>query len=533
MTEVLPRPAADRSAAAGVPVVALAPSVLAGAIAAVLALIARGLGWRGSDLPAHFFRVAIVERDGFEIWNNLWYGGHHTLGYGVLFPLLGATFGIWTVVVATSAASAALADVLLRQATGHRCLLASLFFAVGTVTNVAVGRLPFALGVTVALGALVAAQRRWMVLTAVLTIGTAAASPVVSAFLAIVFMGWAWTSAGRDRRRFGMLSIASIAPVLLIAVFYPQGGSFPFRWQGLALTLVAVLAVFLVVPQDQRLVRRVAVLYGLAATIAFVVPTPLGANVNRLGMYAAGPVLLALVPPRRLFVVLVPLLLFWQWSPALDSILRSGRDPSTREEYYAPLNAYLASVGAETGRIEVVPSGRHWEAAYVASRYPIARGWERQLDIRFNDLFYEPGLTAAEFHAWLLDNGVDRVAMPDATLDDSGVEEAALIRGGVSYLRPVWVGRHWTVYEVIDSRGLVDGPASVTAMDIDSVTLDVRERGDLVVRVRESAFWVADPTVCIEPTDDGWIELHDVRPGEVVIRLDETAPLGDDACPRS
>ena len=194
MTGVLP--VAVRRPATGKGSIALAPSLLPAAVAGGLALLARGLGWRGSDLPAHYFRVAIVKRDGFEIWNNLWYGGHHTLGYGVLFPLLGAAFGIWTVAVLSAAVSAFLADLLLRQATGRRCLLASMWFAVSTVTNVAVGRLPFALGLAVALGALVAAQRRWMLLTALLTVGTAAASPVVSAFLALVFVAWAWSSVG-------------------------------------------------------------------------------------------------------------------------------------------------------------------------------------------------------------------------------------------------------------------------------------------------------------------------------------------------
>ena len=157
---------ARRSLAATPPV---ASSLLPAAVATALAILAISLRWRGSDLPAHFFRVAIVERDGFQIWNNLWFGGHHTLGYGVLFPLLGAAFGIWPVAVASAAASAFLADVLIRQGTGRRCLPASLWFAAGTVTNVAIGRLPFALGLAIALGALVAAQRRWMVLTGVLT----------------------------------------------------------------------------------------------------------------------------------------------------------------------------------------------------------------------------------------------------------------------------------------------------------------------------------------------------------------------------
>ena len=81
---------------AGRAATALSPALLPAAVAAALALVAIALRWRGSDLPAHFFRVAIVERDGFEIWNNQWFGGHHTLGYGALFPVLGAAFGIWT-----------------------------------------------------------------------------------------------------------------------------------------------------------------------------------------------------------------------------------------------------------------------------------------------------------------------------------------------------------------------------------------------------------------------------------------------------
>ena len=210
----------------------LASSLLPAAVATTLAVLAVGLRWRGSDLPAHFFRVAIVERNGFEIWNNLWYGGHHTLGYGVLFPVLGAAFGIWPVAIVSAGASAFLADVLIRQGTGRRCLMASLWFAAGTVTNVAIGRLPFALGLAIAIGALVAAQRRWIALTGVLTLATAAASPVVGAFLALVLLAWAWASAGRLRLQLLALSALAIAPVLVIAVVYPQGGHVPLPLAG-------------------------------------------------------------------------------------------------------------------------------------------------------------------------------------------------------------------------------------------------------------------------------------------------------------
>ena len=87
-----------------------------------------------------------MRRDGFQIWNNQWFGGHHTLGYGALFPVLGAAIGFWTVAVLSAGVSALLVDVLIRGALGRRCLPASLWFAAGTVTNIAVGRMPFALG---------------------------------------------------------------------------------------------------------------------------------------------------------------------------------------------------------------------------------------------------------------------------------------------------------------------------------------------------------------------------------------------------
>ena len=62
-------------------------------------------------------------------------------------------------------------------------------------------------------------------------------------------------------------------------------------------------------------------------------------------------------------------------------------------------------------------------------------------------------------------------------------------------------------------------------MDTDSITLDVTAPGDVVVRVRESPFWVTDPPVCVEPDEDGWIVLRDVPVGRIVVELDESGPL--------
>jgi hypothetical protein len=134
---------------------------------------------------------------------------------------------------------------------------------------------------------------------------------------------------------------------------------FPFRWTALLWTLLVCAAVIVIVPSTQRLVRVSAGLYALVSIAAFLVPTPLGANITRFGMYAAAPVLLVTVPIRRLgFAVVVALIAFWQWSPALDAIVRAGKDPSTKQAYYAPLLSFIDAATDQPVRIEVVPTQR-------------------------------------------------------------------------------------------------------------------------------------------------------------------------------
>ena len=73
----------------------------------------------------------------------------------------------------------------------------------------------------------------------------------------------------------------------------------------------------------------------------------------------------------------------------------------------------------------------------MAPRFPLARGWERQLDIKYNQLFYDRPLNAATYEAWLHQLAVRFVAVPDATLDFSAHQEVALIDRGLPYLQLV------------------------------------------------------------------------------------------------
>src|SRR4029077_8636407 len=124
------------------------------------------------------------------------------------------------------------------------------------------------------------------------------------------------------------------------------------------------------------------------------------------------------------------------------------------------------------------------------------------------------------------------VALSDGPLDSSSEQEAALLTGGLSFLRQVYTDAHWKVWEGIGATGLVDGPAQVVGLGIDTVTLQVQARGDVLVRVHGSTFWNAEPTTCMETTADGWILLRDARPGRLQLFLDETAFAPDsNHCP--
>jgi hypothetical protein len=487
------------------------PAGLAGSLAAVAAV----LGWRGGDWPAQLLRVELIEASGPGIWNNLWFAGHHTPAYGVLFPMLGALLGPHAVAVASCVLAAWCFHDLVRGR--PQSLAASLLFAAGTVVNVAVGRLTFALGLAVAMAALAAARRGRIVLAAVLALATAPASPVAGVALAVALTAW-WMH--ERRSRLAVLAVLAALPVGVAAALFPQGGEFPFRGGAVLWSLGVAAIVGLVT--TERVVRRGALVYAAGCVATFAVANPLGANLTRLGMFAAAP--LVVLTARRVRVPFVAsalaATLWWQWSPALDGIVRAGRDPSSAVEYHLPLVDAVRARADSPVRVEVVPTLRHWEAVHVASRLPIARGWERQLDMGRNAVFYDTRLDAVAYHAWLRDNAVQFVALPDAALDPSGREEARLIRAGLPFLQLVWSDEHWRLYRVVDAAPLADGPARVVALDPERVVLDVTESAPVLVRVRWTNHWSLDRTGTVAAGRGGWTVVELDRPGRVTLRAD-------------
>jgi hypothetical protein len=508
-------------------------------LAALLALVYLLIAPQSPDLAAASYRSHLFDQVGFTIWDNSWYGGHHLPAYSLLAPALGAALGPALLAALSMVAASALFERAVAGPFPHRAArVGALWFAFGAGVALLSSRVPFDLGLAVALGSLVLAQRgRWVSAWA-LAVLSSVASPVAGAFLALAGIAWALATGERRRRaRAAALAVLALLPIGVLAVAFPESGTQPFAASAFYPALAGVLAVGLALPRDQRTLRIGAGLYALALIGAYVAPTAVGGNADRLGAAVAGPLaacaLLEASPRWRRWAVLALAapLTYWQVNAPLADYKATWSNASVHASYYQPLLAELRGLGVGYGRrpvrIEVVPTVTHWEARYVAPAVMIARGWERQLDRDRNALFYERGGTnAASYHEWLADEAVSYVALPDAPLDYSGTREAGLLRsrfvtGAGGYLREVWRSRHWRLFSVAGSQPLAERSSVLLAASTDSFVLRVPFPGTYSVRLRFSPYWaLTSGTGCIEEGAGGWTSVRAGRAETVRAAID-------------
>ncbi len=508
----------------------LAPALLT----LVLATIVCALGWRGVDQAAQFYRVMEVRTHGLMLFDSGWYGGNFPLGYSVLSPVIGALITIPVASVAAAVVATWAFDRVVTNYLGSRPL-GTWYFAVSTLLPVTIGQLPFLTGEAFGLTAILSLQRGRRALAVGLGTLAALSSPLAAAFLAMVCLAWAAYASGR---RLWLIATAavSLGSILAIGVLFPGQGSFPFPWTSLIVTELLCLTALTPLVRTTPAVRLGALLYAAASLFCFVVPNPLGGNAPRLAatigvpllvcfLTAPGPALERLGPARLLSrltggrtlelaprwraaaVLLVIPFAVWQWAPSKTVVTSPSSDPELHQSFYQPLLQELAAVAPGPIRVEIPPTLEHWEAAFVAPHVSLARGWERQLDIANNNLFYITGaLTPASYQAWLNDNGVTWVALPNAPLDYAAQSEARLLASEeVPGLQLEWVTPQWQLWHVQTSPGLVSGPARLTSLIPDHLTLQVTQPGQITVRVRYTNFWsVTSGVACLAPAPGGW-----------------------------
>jgi hypothetical protein len=516
-------PDLPRAAAAGT--LRLPP---AWALTAALGVVYLILAPQSPDLAAASYRSNLFSTAGFTLWDNSWYGGHHLLAYSVLAPALGALItprllSAISMVIAT----ALFARLIDGRFPASATRAATYFFALGASVALLSSRVPFDLGLAIGLGAALLAQRNRLATALAMSVLTALASPVAGAFLALAFLAWAL--AGPRRAWPLALALAALAPIALLTLAFPEGGAQPFAASAFYPALVGVLAVGALIPSEQRVLWLGAGLYAVALLGSYVLPTAVGGNADRLGALVAGPVAACVLAGvsrgrGRLLIVLAPFLFYWQANAPIADYASTLGNQSVNASFYAPLLGELRALGvgygARPARIEVVATADHWEARYVAPHVMIARGWERQLDTYRNGLFYEQSkpLTAARYRAWLAQNAISYVALPDAPLDYSAHAEARLLRsggeGGNAYLREVWRSAHWRLFAVLGATPLVQPPAVLTGASSDSLTLYAPRPGIYTVRVRFTSYWaLASGSGCVARAPGDWTEVRARRAG--------------------
>ena len=494
----------------------LEPALVAAALGGAYLLVEPG----SADHAAQAFRSGLFEQEGLGAWNNLWFGGHHLPGYGLLFPLLASVIGAREVaVLATVAASLLFAGIAYRH-WGERARAGVLWFAAGTAISLYTGRLTFALGVAIAVGAVFASTRGYRLTSIGLAALTPLASPVAALFLAC----GAVAHSVAERRREGLeLAVTALGMAVLVALAFPEGGDEPFVLSSFQPAFLIALVAFFVVPREEKLLRYGVGAYCAALAAAFLIDTPMGGNATRMGALMIGPVLaLALWSRQRLLLALLaPFVIWWQWGPVVRDLETVHADPSVNAGYYAPLRDYLrGAMKEEQYRVEVLPEVHHWEAAHVPRGIYIARGWERQLDRKLNTLFYEEPLTATEYRHWLDDLAVGFVAVPEARLDYAGEAEAALISEGLPYLEPAFRSENWRVYRVTDPTPLATGAAELGRLTTEGFVLKATAPGTALVRVRWTPYWtVTEGHGCLEESPGGFTRVSVDRPGRLAVSV--------------
>jgi len=501
------------------------PTFAAGVIGLAYVLIAP----RSEDLAAHLLRAKLFSTQGFGIWNNWWYSGHNIPGYSVLFPPIAALLTPQLAGAISATVTAGLFESLAYRRYGEDSWVGALWFGVATSTSLFTGRLTFAFGLMPAVGAALALQRRRTGIAIGLAFLTPLASPVGALFSALAGGAQAISAYTRDRRIRPALPgigvvIASALPVLALAVAFPEGGIEPFAFSAFWPIVAISIALLLVIPKGDVALKAGVALYALGCIAAFVVPSPIGSNVTRLAALMAGPLAALLWWPRpgrrtaALLAVAVPLL-YIQWQAPIRDIRTADDNAEVTAAYFQPLVTYLSQQSDQPFRIEIPFTLFHWEAYLIAPEFPLARGWERQLDIKYNPLFYDGTLTAETYEAWLHRVAVRYVAVSDKNLDYSAKKEVALINRGLPYLHLVFRNRHWRVYAVRDPTPIVSGAANLSELGSDWMTVQALHPGTAIVRVHYSPYWaVVHGSGCVAPYGS-FTKLTVRRPGPMKIAM--------------
>lgn len=483
------------------------PLVVTGAVAVILGVLYLATPLMGQDLSAQIAHADFARDHPISPVDFRWFGGSLQFGYSLYVPFLAAYVGPQVLgVVAAVMATMLTTAIFVRSGLRHP-VLGGVLAAACQVANLTEGRIAFAVGLAFALAAVLplvdrdGGYRLWSAVAAALA---GAANPVAALFLGVVALTVLVHGRVADAVR---VFVGAGIGLAAVSVLFADGGPFVYAGGDAARAAAVTVLVALVVPRWTSYLWTGAAIGVAMVAAAYVFTTPVGANASRLAMLFAIPVIAAaaeFVWWRTLAAVAAAAVI---QTPFVFGTITSAGEPVTRPGYFTPLVDRIAAGGPLIGRVEIPEVTGHWEAAYVAREYPLARGWLRQVDIElWGDTFYgDDGPTAAAYQAFLQRTATQYVAVPNARLTFYGSREATLIEQKLPYLREIWRNDDWTLYGVAGATPVVSAPATAVTLD----AADIGFTAPAASEIRVSARWFrwltlesSDGTACIEPTDD-------------------------------
>ncbi|AZM53005.1 hypothetical protein DMA15_10680 [Streptomyces sp. WAC 01529] len=455
----------------------------------------------GGDLAAQEAWARFASEHGAAAYSLFWYGGMHTANYSLISPYLMAAVGVKTVTVLSGVAGAYLVAALIERTGVRKPLWPAVLASLGVWCNVASGRTTFALGIAFAFAACLALTRgRRAIPAAVCAALATMGSPVAGLFLLVAGAGYFFV---RDWARAALLIVPPVLVVATTTVLFPFTGEHLMPFDRIFPPVVVSLVLILAGPREWRVLRWGAGVYAVGTVLTYLIPSPIGTNVERLAELVGPAALLAALlatgrDRARRIALTVALVLCsgWVTQKTVDDLVVSTKVPKWAVDTHGVVRA-LESLGADRTRVEVVPARNHREATALAPYVNMARGWNRQLDIERGRLFYDGTFSAATYRAWLDRWAVGYVVLPSGKPDGFAEDEAELVASGPRWLEPVWRDENWRIFRVKDPVPLVSEPASVVRTTGSDVVVRVPRRGSVTVRLVYSP-WLRAEGACLK-----------------------------------
>ncbi len=525
----------------------------------------------GTDIFAHYFYLYIFEHHGLTLWNNLWYKGTYAfVGYSVLPYVIASAIGLHLTELVGVAITLICITQIHKTFGSAKTKIATYILLILWPLVIESGDVPYVLGCAFVTAAILAYLQNRKVLFLIATVFALLSSPLAIGFLGIFTLSFLLTdpfgrcsipiaksNSGIDFLKsifkkllsyYLVVIVIEVIVVFVVSVGFPTQNFYPFFLSDF-LTIVAFVLLVLYlsisplrrwsqIGTTQRLVIVASLLYLLTAFVLMIVPTPIGANLNKISEISLplaivvitnttatkrGPSSHQLGTSRKqrslsghkvASVVLIVLSLYWTFTEVSGPFTNLSQAYQQRSyNYWQPAVSYLRAHLDPGQRVEIVDTPTHAGAYYLPrASIPIVRGWFRQADFPDNRILYNAQLSYASYERWLRQVSANYIVLTKGPYDFSADNEAQLIDSRPSFITVVFRDKNITIYKIHRPASLITPNAQVIKLGISKLKTRNSTKGTHVLSLNYSPYLIPSAG-CVSPLGAGRILWTGVKVG--------------------